>query len=55
MKFLSTIYLSYICLADGLCYTNLVYPKETYVILKVNIYRLYDIIILEPFIFFCNM
>ena len=31
MKFLSIMYLSYIYLANGLCYTNLAYPKETYV------------------------
>ena len=41
------MYLSYIYLADGLCYMTLAYPKETYIILKVNMCRTCYIILLS--------
>ena len=37
IKFLSIVYLPYICLAYSLYYTILVYSKEIYVHYKVNI------------------
>ena len=48
MELLSIMYLSYIYLAHGLYYTNLVYSKGTYVILEVNMYKTYNL--LHPFI-----
>jgi len=46
--------LSYILITHGLYSTTLAYPKWLYVSLKTNIYytHCYDIIILEPSIFF---
>ena len=42
--------LFYIHLVNGLCYTNLVYPKGTYVLYVVDIWD--DIIVLKSFIIF---
>jgi len=50
-RVLFTKCLSYIHLANGSCYTNLVYSKETCVLYTIDIW--YDIIILESFITFC--
>jgi len=43
--------LPYIHLANGLCYTNLVYSKKTYVLYAIDIW--YNIIIPESSITFC--
>ena len=38
MKFqLQSVYLPYIHLANGLYYTNLAYPKETYILYTIDI------------------
>jgi len=47
---LQSVCLSYIHLANGLCYTNLAYPKETYILYTIDIWN--NIIILESSIMF---
>jgi len=48
---LVTNYLSYIHLANGLCYTNLAYSKEIYVLYTIDMWD--NVITLEPSIMFC--